>query len=418
MRRMGQKENSRANFAWNMIGSIFESALSFALLILVNRTVGEAGGGVFSLAFSHAQLMYYLGTLEVRPIHSTDVTEKHRFADYFSLRMVSCAGMMAVSLIYVLVTDGDPMKKRIMMILCVYKMLDAVYDLFASMFQQHGRIAFSGQVSTVRVGLVLASAAGVLWTTRNLEAAMLTMTGVSLAVLLTYNLAKWKKFEDVAIQLRFSHSGEILKACLPLFVSVFVMLYISNAPKYAIDKYCSDVIQNRYSILFMPAFVINLFSQFVLRPMLTPMARLWVSGEIASFRRNVGKMIAGIGGITMLGIGGAWLLGIPILNLLYRADLAADRSMLLWVMFYGGLNAVNIFLYDMIAVTRNQKKLAAAYILAAAAVFLLAPAMVQRHGMYGGIGASILSLGLLDLLLAGIMAFVLRRTETQKQDKA
>ena len=408
---MEQQENSRANFAWNMIGSIFESLLSFALLILVNRTVGEAAGGVFTLAFSHAQLMYYLGTLEVRPIHSTDVREKYRFADYFSLRMVSCAAMITISLVYVLLMDGDPMKKRIMMILCAYKMLDAVYDLFASMFQQRGRIAYSGQVSTVRIGLVLLSFAAVLITTRNLEAAALTMVAVSLLVLLTYNMAKWRRFEGVQIQLRFTASGEILKACLPLFVSVFVMLYISNAPKYAIDAYCTDVIQNRYSILFMPAFVINLFSQFVLRPMLTPMARLWTEGSVAAFRRNVGRMMAGIGAITLLGVGGAWLLGIPVLNLLYGVDLAADRPVLLWVMLYGGLNAVNIFLYDMIAVTRNQKKLAAAYLLAAGAVFILAPRMVQRWEMTGAVGASILSLGLLDLLLLGIMVTVLRRVE-------
>ena len=63
---MERSGNSRANFVWNMIGSVFESVLSFVLLIVVNRTVGEAGGGVFTLAFSHAQLMYYLGTLEVR----------------------------------------------------------------------------------------------------------------------------------------------------------------------------------------------------------------------------------------------------------------------------------------------------------------------------------------------------------------
>ena len=200
-------------------------------------------------------------------------------------------------------------------------------------------------------------------------------------------------------------------SCFPLFVSVFVMLYISNAPKYAIDTYCTDVIQNRYSILFMPAFVINLFSQFVLRPMLTPMARLWTEGAVAAFRRNVGRMMAGIGAITLLGVGGAWLLGIPVLNLLYGVDLAADRPVLLWVMLYGGLNAVNIFLYDMIAVTRNQKKLAAAYLLAAGAVFILAPRMVQRWEMTGAVGASILSLGLLDLLLLGIMVSVLRRAE-------
>ena len=408
---MEQKGNTRANFAWNMIGSVFESALSFVLLILVNRTVGETGGGVFTLAFSHAQLMYYLGTLEVRPIHSTDVREKYAFADYFSLRTVSCAVMIAASLGYVLLLDGDPVKKRIMMILCLYKMLDAFYDLFASMFQQHDRIAYSGQVSTLRVGLVLVGFAGVLRATGNLEAACWTMAGVSLTVLLTFNLARWRQFEGVPIRLQFGRCGEIVRACLPLFVSVFVMLYISNAPKYAIDRYCSDVVQNRYSILFMPAFVINLFSQFVLRPMLTPMAKLWAGGQVGPFRRNIGKMMAGIGLMTLLGMGGAWLLGIPILQMFYGVDLAGERNILMLVMFYGGLNAVNIFLYDMIAVTRNQKKQAGAYLIAAAAAAGLSPAMVQRWEMRGAIGASILALGLLDLMLTGIILYVLRRAE-------
>ena len=76
---MEQGKSAKANFSWNMIGSIFESALSFVLLIVVNRIMGESSGGVFTLAFSHAQLMYYIGTLEVRPIQSTDVRQKYRF---------------------------------------------------------------------------------------------------------------------------------------------------------------------------------------------------------------------------------------------------------------------------------------------------------------------------------------------------
>ena len=65
--------HGKANFTWSMIGAICESALNFVLLIVVNRLAGEVAGGVFTFAFSHAQLMYYLGTLEVRPIQSTDV---------------------------------------------------------------------------------------------------------------------------------------------------------------------------------------------------------------------------------------------------------------------------------------------------------------------------------------------------------
>ena len=399
----------KANFTWNMIGSVFESALNFVLLIAVNRIAGEAAGGVFTLAFSHAQLMYYVGTLEVRPIHSTDVTQKYRFADYFSLRTVSCALMMLVCLAYVLLMDGDPVKKRVMLYICAYKMLDAFYDVFACMFQQHDRIEYSGKVSTVRVGLVLPVFIGILAATGNLETAALGMIGASLAVLLTWNLRLWKQFPDASIRFQLRNAKEILLSCFPLFISVFVMLYISNAPKYAINTWCSDVVQNRYSILFMPAFAVNLFSQFVLRPLLTPMARLWNENEIRPFQRNLIRMLAGLEGVTLLGAAGAWMLGIPVLEWLYRADLSGDRVILLWVMVYGGLNAVNVFLYDMIAVTRNQRKLTAAYLIAAAAVYFLAPALVRQHAMSGAITASLLSLGLLDMMLLGIMAFVLRK---------
>ena len=396
-----------------MIGAICESALNFVLLIVVNRLAGEAAGGVFTFAFSHAQLMYYLGTLEVRPIQSTDVKQKYRFSEYFSLRAVSCAGMMVICLAYALMMDGDPFKKRVVMYMCAYKALDAMFDVFAAMFQQHDRIEYSGKVSTVRVCLVLAVFTAVLAWTKNLEWASLVMVAAGLGTLVTYNLGIWRKFEDARINWQFGRAKEILISCFPLFVSVFVMLYISNAPKYAIDTYCTDVIQNRYSILFMPAFAINLFCQFVQRPMLTPMARMWNDGRLTDFRRNILKMLSAIAGVTLLGLAGSWLVGIPVLKMLYRADLSADRDVLMWVMVYGGFNAVNIFLYDMIAVTRNQKFLLVAYGIAAVAVLLLAPAMVQRWEMRGAIWASIISLGTLDGMLAVIITRVMMRARKE-----
>lgn len=406
---MEQGKSAKANFSWNMIGSIFESALSFVLLIVVNRIMGESSGGVFTLAFSHAQLMYYIGTLEVRPIQSTDVRQKYRFSSYFSLRLASCVLMILVCLVYALLMDADPMKKRIVMYVCLYKTVEAVLDVFTAMYQQHDRIEFSGKISVVRVALTLAVFTGVLWISRDLEIAALAMIGAGIVTLLTYNLSVWRRFTDAQIRLDFSKAKEILIACFPLFVSVFVMLYISNAPKYAINTYCTDVIQNRYSILFMPAFAINLMSQFVLRPLLTTMAKLWTGGEIRKFTGNVMKMMIGLAVITAVGVLGAWLLGIPVLNLLYHVNLAQDRPILLWVMVYGGLNAINIFLYDMIAVTRNQKWLLIGYATAAVTIFFLAPAMVQQSAMTGAILSSIIAIFLLDLILGIILTVVIRK---------
>ena len=398
-----------------MIGSIFESALSFVLLIAVNRMVGETYGGIFTLAFSHAQLMYYIGTLEVRPIQSTDVRKKVPFSSYFSLRVLSCALMVAACLVYAFLMDGEPLKKQVVFLVCMYKVVEAMLDTFTAMYQQNDRIEYSGKISVIRVSLTLAAFIGTLAVTGRLEWACIAMLAMGVLTLLTYNRQVWKKFPDAKIRLEFGNAGKILASCFPLFVSVFVMLYISNAPKYAINRYCTDVIQNRYSILFMPAFAINLLSQFVLRPMLTSMAQLWNGGETGRFRRNILWMLGGILGVTLLGIAGAWLLGIPVLRILYGVDLTAERSILVWVMVYGGLNAVNVFLYDMIAVTRRQKWMLIGYVAAAVMIFILAPVMVQSSGMTGAILSSVLSITLLDVILGGILFTVVKDRLREKR---
>lgn len=398
-----------------MIGSIFESALSFVLLIAVNRMAGETMGGIFTLAFSHAQLMYYIGTLEVRPIQSTDVRKKYPFSSYFSLRVLSCVLMIAACLAYAFLMDGDPLKKQVVFLVCLYKTTEAMLDTFTAMYQQDDRIEYSGKCSVALVSLAMTAFIGTLAVTGRLEWACIALAAAGMLTLLTYNRQVWKKFPEAKIRLEFGNAGKILASCLPLFICVFVMLYISNAPKYAINRYCTDVIQNRYSILFMPAFAINLLSQFVLRPMLTSMAQLWNSGETARFRRNLLRMSGGILGVTLLGIAGAWLLGIPVLRILYGVDLTEERSILVWVMVYGGLNAVNVFLYDMIAVTRRQKWMLIGYAAAALMIFLLAPVMVQRGGMTGAILSSILSIALLDAILAGILIRVVRNGKVQKR---
>ena len=387
-----------------MIGSIFESMLSIVLLIVVNRMVGEAAGGVFTLAFSHSQLMYYLATLETRPIQSTDVEQKYSFASYFTLRGLSCVMMLVLSIAYVLFMDGDPFKKRVILYLCLYRMVEALLDVFAAMFQQHDRIEYSGKVSTLRITVSLVLFTAVLWITKNLEWACIALLLVTVVTLFTYNLDKWREFPDATISFETSQLRSLLIACFPLFLSVFVMLYISNAPKYAIDRYCTDVVQNRYSILFMPVFVINLFSQFFFRPLLAPMASLWSRNDMGSFSRKLGTLLGEIAAITAVCLAGAWLLGIPVLSVVYHVDLSNDKDVLMWVMIYGGLNAVNILLYNMVAVARVQKWLLASYPIAAAVAFVFSPLLVQASGMRGAIAASISSMVVLDLSLVIILA--------------
>ena len=92
----------RSKFIWNMIGSLASALSSLFFSVIVNRFLGGISGGIFAFAYSNAQLMYTIGSFEVRPFQSTDISEKYSFDTYFWLRIISCVMMIICSIIYVL----------------------------------------------------------------------------------------------------------------------------------------------------------------------------------------------------------------------------------------------------------------------------------------------------------------------------
>ena len=96
----------------------------------------------------------------------------------------------------------------------------------------------------------------ILWLTDNLLYAAMTLTLTSLVIMLFYDLHMKKYFEPTPVHLEWRGILGIYNACWPLFVSSFIMNYLNNAPKYAINTYYDETVQNSYNILFMPAFTV------------------------------------------------------------------------------------------------------------------------------------------------------------------
>lgn len=179
--------------------------------------------------------------------------------------------------------------------------------------------------------------------------------------------------------------ARLARDVLPLFLQAFCLMYINNAPKYAISHACSQEIQNIYNILFMPTFAINLFGLFIFRPMMLHIANTWSQGKFREFGKRVAVIFGLIQSITGFALIGTWLLGIPILSALYRVDLEAYRADLVIAMAAGGVNALCTFLYYVIIAIRSHKLLPLGY--GCAFVFSAAAAgpFVRHWGIRGGI---------------------------------
>ncbi len=406
---MKNTATQKEKYFWNMMGSFANALSSMILAIIVNRLIGADKGGIFAFAFSNAQLMMTIGAFEVRPLQSTDVDEKYSFTQYFSLRIITCILMIFIDIAYIIISGYTGVKAYTVFLVCIYKMVEGFTDVFSGMFQQHDRIDLVGKSLSLRIFSCTAGFFLVLYITRNLIWASLTLGLISAALIFIYDLRLWKHFDNIKINVNFHGLFPLVLECLPLFISAFIMMYINNAPKYAINHMYSDEIQNIYNILFMPAFVINLFSLFVFRPMLVDLTREWNERNIKPFVKTVRNILLLIVILTILAMGAAYLLGIPILQIIYGVDISAYRVELVMIMITGGISALSTFMYYVITVMRIQKYLLIGYISAFIIALILPDILVKKYAITGAVlscAASLVVLAMVFLLI--IVANVIR----------
>ncbi|TCS80706.1 O-antigen/teichoic acid export membrane protein [Muricomes intestini] len=397
-------------FIWNMFGSLCNAFSSMLLLIVVNRATTPYNGGIFSLGFATAQMMTTLGTLEVRNYQATDVKEEFSFNDYYSFRISTCAFMLFCSICYVFANGYTAEKMIITILLCLYKMVEAFSDVFEGLYQQKNRIDLSGKAAVYRIVIATSIFVVVIVLTKNLVLSTLIMFISALTVAAVYNKytteKNWFKFKMTFEPSKWKGLGI---QCIPLAIGAFLALYVGNAPKYAVDAYLGPETQNVFSIIFMPAFVINLFSLFVFRPMLTSMAISWNEKKIYSFLKILGKALVWALVVLALGLGAAYLLGIPILSVIYGIDLTPYKLHLMLIMLGGGANAIVTILRFTLTVVRKQLMSMWGYVIAFVVTIIFCPMLVKKYSLMGACYSYIVSMTIMGLVFLIILATTIMR---------
>ena len=398
-----KETTAKKKFMWNMAGSLCNSLSSMLLLIIVNRISGESRGGFFALAYSTAQLLFSVGGFEIRPVQSTDIKNKFTFNQYFTSRMLNCIIMLICMIGYIVVNGYTGVEALTVFWILGYRMVEAVADVYSGLFQQRERIDISGKEMLMRSGISTITFTIILWLTDNLLYAAMTLTLTSLVIMLFYDLHMKKYFEPTPVHLEWRGILGIYNACWPLFVSSFIMNYLNNAPKYAIDSLLSDEMQACYGFIAMPVFVIGLLNNFIFSPMIARMSMMWKERQNKDFFRLFWIQILIIGIITIVCEAGAFVLGVPVLSMLYNTDLAPYKTELLVLLLGGGFLALSGLFVTIMTIIRIQNSQAIGYGIVAVCAYILSPIFVRKYAV---MGASVLYL-LLMILLCIIFAIMM-----------
>ena len=360
----GSKDKMKSAYLWNTCAAMLNAFQTVFILMLISRIDPVIDAGVFTIAFAIGNLMMAIGKYGIRQFQVSDVEEKYSFKEYTVARIITSIIMIAASFVYVGVNLAsglyDSSKSIVIILICLAKVIDAVEDVIHGMFQQYLRLDVAGKILSSAVALL-----------------------VSFIQFVILNYTAIRGFEIKKKTFEIKNVKNIFVECFPLFIASYLVIYIGNAPKYAIDKVMSSEAQACFTYIFMPVFVISLLSQFVYQPVISKMALLWHEKKISQFNKLILRQIALILLLSVAAIIGGYLLGIPVLSLIYGVDLTDYKKALVILLIGGGALAIVNFLQMIITVTRKQKLLNIGYLLAFLLFVFGGKTITEKHGMIG-----------------------------------
>ncbi len=379
-------------FIFNSLGGLLNAFQSVFVLMVLSRvmpTLEEAG--VFTFAYSVANLMLDIGRYCMRNYQVTDVKEKYAYSTYFKSRVLTTVAMMVVSVVYVVVRNGiegySVEKIWIIIFMCLFKAVDSMEDIYYGRYQQVGRLDIAGKCLTVHMLMVILSYVLCLVAGADLLTSTVVTTFVSALVTLVLILPTRKMADPdwkSNAKLRSKESSwPLLWECTGLAIALFLSFYQVNCPKYAIDSVMTDVDQANFGFISMPVFFASLICQFLYLPMLTGLAAKFQMNDYKGLKRMIVKVSVLITGACIFIIIGAVIAGIPVLSILYSTDLNPFTIEFYMLMAGSGFMAFATFLGSVLTTIRKQHHMLIGYVVTTIPEFIAVDRFVGEWGLNG-----------------------------------
>ena len=386
------------NFIWNMIGSGVYALSSMILSYLTIRITGPETGGVFSIGLTLAQMFVYIVYFETRNYQVTDAKDQFSFGEYHAVKLLNSMVMVLVVAVYLFARGYSAEKSWIVFGICLYRMLDGYADVYESEYHKRERLDLAGKSMTYRTILSVLVYFLLLVGTGQLTVATIGAIVSGVIGIILFDVLPFSKVGKISIQMHGQAIVGILRHCFPMFLGMFLWTYLLSASRIAVDRVMTGQDQSYYQVLFLPVSVINLFAGFLIRPLLLDLTDLFSNRNMKKFWSKIGKVAALIVGFTLFCMAGAYLCGIPVLEILAGCDLKEYRSMFVFLIFSGGINALAILLYYVLVIFRAEKAIIAGYACASAAAFIIAVPLTRKNGLWGASASYLISVAILFLI--------------------
>lgn len=389
----------KKNIIWNTLGSFVYFFCQWALsLVAVRFSSDFVNAGNLSLAMSVTNIFFTIACLNVRTYLISDFTNNITDSEYIGLRILTCVIGFILCIVYISAFRYTPSQ-----IICIIsymglKIGEAWIDLLHSFEQRNNRMDIGGKSLLYRGVICFVVFSVILYFTGNINLSIISMTISSLIFILTYDHYYVNKF----VKFRVRISKQILKIAwisfIPITLASVISTMIGSLPRQVLEIIYGTEILGIYASVATPALIVQMVSSYIYNPFLL---RLSISYEQKDKNRfmylfvKINLLVLCLGIICIFG---SIIFGKLGLTILYGSKIAKYSSVLLPVIIYTSINAINWFLINIMVIIRRIKILLIIHIFSGVVSIICMRPIIKLYGM-NGVSYTMIIFSLLCLIL-------------------
>lgn len=412
---MNEAKTLKRNLLFNTVGNIVYFACQwlvtgFFIKRLSDAATGDYNAGLIATAMIVTNVFLTLASYGMRAYQVSDIKDKYKSGDYVLSRVITVAAAVLLCVIYSLVIGYAGEQFWCIMLFLVYKLIEAVTDVFHGFCQKNERMDIIGISYAVRGVASVAVFCLVFSLTKNVNFTLLLMTLLCLAFSAVYDIALTRRFYLPAERSK-NGAWRLLLECLPLAVYVFLNTAAASVPKLALERLMGTETIGVYNLVNSPVLILQVGLAFLFTPFITTFSSRLRDKDTRGFLKISALITLGVFAVGIVGIGGVLLLGRWGLTLLYGAEVASYSGLLVPLVVCTVFTSLTLFYCMLLTVLREMKGLIISTALAIAVSLAVSTALINAYGMYGASYASIISLIAETLALAAFGVIKLKKTE-------
>lgn len=355
----------------------------------------------------------------MRSFQVSDIRRQFSFHTYCYSRVMTSIVAIIACFIMLLIVQYDSFKTAVVFAYVIFKITEALSDVFQGEMQLFGRMDFIGKSFFIKGALELIVFLSLISFTKNILIATSSLALVSIILIISYDYRKalflhkgddHKSENTIPFRLQLSHKYindlvKLLLLCLPIALYSLLFNCVSQIPKLALEWLYGADMMGIYSSIAMPVTIIQVSANYIITPLTTPLATYLAEGNTSGFNRLVFKTLKIVGLLSAVAIILFLLFGNCAYVLFFGSSIREYTYLGLPLIVCGITTALSWFISTLFVVLRRHRALFCFSLIAFLCSSGLSYPLLNIFGMNGATFAQIIAMILFIIIGSTYMVF-------------